>query len=455
MDGVRAHERAPECKPVRVGWNWEESHATWMHSEEPKLSSDTSQEEETAAATSSSAPSFVPAGVVTISDAMKDAPLWRSEPYRIFFPVGMLLAWAGVSHWLAHALGLLDDYRPAFHAMTQIQGFLMCFAVGFLFTMIPRRTGSSPPAAWQIVVCLACAIGVSAAAWIGNFMVAQLAWLALAVTVVTFAVRRFLDATSKRRPPNSFVWIPLSLLMGVLGAGLTAAFHMLGAGYAELHTIGKGLVLQGMFTGLVLGVGGLAIPLMTRGEAPPDSTDDTGARRARLAHFIGALVLIASFFIESSISARLGYSLRAIVSLLALTLGAQLWRPPTTPGSNRRLIWLAAWMLPLGYTLAAIWPAYRIAALHVVFVGGFALMAMAVATQVTLGHGGDAKRASEWPWQVTAVGVLMITAVVLRAAMELDRAHYFHWMGCAAAAFLAATLAWFALLLPYFARRPE
>ena len=55
---------------------------------------------------------------------------WCCEPYRVFFPLGLVLAWAGVLHWLLHGLGLLSDYRPVFHSITQIQGFLICFALG-------------------------------------------------------------------------------------------------------------------------------------------------------------------------------------------------------------------------------------------------------------------------------------------------------------------------------------
>ena len=83
---------------------------------------------------------FVPAGVVTESNALLEAPLWRREPYRVFFPLGATMAVAGIGHWLLHALGFLADYRSIFHSITQIQSFLTAFAVGFLFTMIPRRT---------------------------------------------------------------------------------------------------------------------------------------------------------------------------------------------------------------------------------------------------------------------------------------------------------------------------
>ena len=63
---------------------------------------------------SDSESSLIPPGVVSVSDALASAPLCRREPFRLFFPLGVLLAWAGVGHWLLHALGVLDNYRPVF-----------------------------------------------------------------------------------------------------------------------------------------------------------------------------------------------------------------------------------------------------------------------------------------------------------------------------------------------------
>ena len=80
------------------------------------------------------------------------SPGWRTDPYRVLFPLGVLLAWAGVLHWLLLATGVIGEYRSIFHAFAQIEGFMTCFAVGFLFTLIPRRTATALPAAWQMAV---------------------------------------------------------------------------------------------------------------------------------------------------------------------------------------------------------------------------------------------------------------------------------------------------------------
>ena len=269
----------------------------------------------------------VPAGIITESDALLAAGLLRREPYLVLFPLGALLAWAGVLHWFLHAVGVLEDFRPVFHSLVQIQGFLMCFAVGFLYTMIPRRTGSSPPSAWEMTVALAAPPTTAVAAWLGLGLTAQLAWLALAATVIAFALRRFLSAASRRRPPNSFVWIPIGLLMGIGGSVVIAFADGLAPAQAWIVGVGRGLLLQGMFTCLVLGVGSLALPLMTRGDAPADGSATGRDVLIRASNVAGGLLLAGSFFLEARGSLRLGMSLRAAIALAVLLGSAQIWRP--------------------------------------------------------------------------------------------------------------------------------
>ena len=386
--------------------------------------------------------------LITETDALSAASLWRREPYRLFFPLGVALAWVGISHWWLHATGFLPEYRPVFHAITQIQGFMTCLAVGFLFTMIPRRTGSRPPEVWEIGIGLLAPPLTTIAAWNQRWVLAQICWLILAATLIAFAVRRFVGSSSGRKPPNAFVWIPLALLMGIAGSIISTTYGSLGPGYEWLHTFGRGLVLQGMFIGFILGVGSLALPLMTRGDAPPDAGASRGDRLARLANVSGAALLVVSFWIEATYSLRAAMLLRAAVILVALVYNIELWRPPVRKGWNARAIWLAAWMVPLGYLVAAVFPEHYRAGLHLTFIGGFALLGLMVSTQVALGHGGYADLMLGKPWQVPAITALMLAAVIPRAAMEFDPRRFFLWMEVAAVLFLAATATWAAFLIP-------
>ena len=256
------------------------------------------------------------------------------------------------------------------------------------------------------------------------------------------------SATSRRRPPNSFVWIPASLAMGIAGSAMTVGYALGGGDAVWLHTLGTRLLLQGMFVGLVLGVGGLAIPLMTRGQAPPDGESTAADSRARAGHALAAVALVASFVVETQFSPAAGMSLRALVVLVVLLLGPEIWRRPTEAGWNRRFVWVSSWMIPVGYALAAAFPLSYKAGLHVVFIGGFASLALAVGTQVVLGHRGHREQMLGRPWQVPTIATFLLAAGVARALVDFDRTHFFAWLAVASVFFLLATLVWAAFLIP-------
>src|SRR5437764_1235525 len=160
-----------------------------------------------------------------VSPELTSAPAWRREAYLLLFPLGALLAWAGVLPWLLFALGatplylpMLEaiGYRAAFHPIAQVEGFLTCFAVGFLFTFVPRRTGTGPPAAWQMVLALAAPVASVVFAWFEQWLAAQISWLALVAVLVGLAARRM--AATRRRGPPRLVWCPVGLALGGGGA---------------------------------------------------------------------------------------------------------------------------------------------------------------------------------------------------------------------------------------------
>src|SRR6266571_8903084 len=315
---------------------------------------------------------------------------WRGEPYRVLFPLGVLLAWAGVLHWLLLAIGVIDEYRSIFHAFAQIEGFMTCFAVGFLFTLIPRRTATAPPAAWQMAVALTAPVIIVICAWFDRWALSQVPWLVLMAVLIQFAVSRFRAPGAGLRIPNSFVWVVLALLMGVAGSILAGVGAAVGGDAFWLHEVGRALVLQGMFTGLVLGVGGMLLPVITRGVPPLGGAP--GSARAKALHVAAGIAFIATFFFEVLVSARLGFALRAAVVLAVLLTSAEIWRVPTVPGLHRRFIWAAAWLLPAGYASVAAFPEYAKAGLHVAFIGCFALLALCISVHVVLSHGGVPRR---------------------------------------------------------------
>ncbi|GEJ57741.1 NnrS family protein [Anaeromyxobacter diazotrophicus] len=373
-------------------------------------------------------------------------PLWRREPWRLLFPEAMLAALAGVGAWLTYGLGANVGYPSDFHAVAQIEGFLACIAAGFLFTFLPRRVGAPPATPLQVALAvLAPAVAVVAAA-LGAEVASQAAWLVLVGVLLAFAAPRLAAAGATLKLPNAIVWVPAGLLFGAAGAVLRVW-----AGAAEdvpLRLAGQGLLTQGMLTALVVGVGATLLPVLTRGVPHAETAGTARDAAAKALHLAGAAALAASFFVEAEASPRLGCAVRAAVALVTLLAAARIDRLPTVPGLHRRLVWLSAWLLPLGYALAAVTPRYEEAGLHVVYIGGFALMALSVGHHVAQAHGGTPRVLAGRPRRLVALAALVLGALVLRGIVDLDRPHERVWLALASLAFLGATACWASLVLP-------
>jgi uncharacterized protein involved in response to NO len=392
------------------------------------------------------------------------APTWRRQPYRLFFPLGLVHLWAGLSPWLLLALGHEGHDTQVFHSIAQIQGFMLCFALGFLLTMIPRRTRTEAPNVIEMLIGLVSPVGITVCAAFEWLAASQWFWFAVVTMLVTFVLRRFRRAARGRGALPGFVWVPIAFAMGLTGSLLFGVYGALGDEYFRVHELAQMFLLQGLFLGLVMGVGSMVFPLFTRGESPPDASPADG--RKRIVHLVAAAALIGSFFLQAflprtggpngyeDLAHHVSHLVRAAVCGFLLTWSGGIHHAPTLPGLNRKLVWIAAWMVPAGYTVAGVMPPHQVqAGLHLVFIGGFATMAFAVACHVALAHAGRKAVLAGWPWQVVAYGVLFLVAVAARVTMPLDPERYLLWLGIASGAFLLGTLAWAALVIPALMRR--
>jgi uncharacterized protein involved in response to NO len=383
----------------------------------------------------------------------RPAPWWRAEPFRLFFPLGVLLAWVGVGHWLLYALGVTATYSCELHGLLQMETFLMAFALGFLLTALPRRTQAAPPSASEISAMVAALLATAAALLAGRWGLAQVGYAAVFLALLHFALRRFLGRGGERRPPAAFVLIPLGVLHGLGGAALIGAASA-GAAAPWTMKLGKLLVEQGVFLCLVIGVGSLILPLIG-GEAPPPDLGSSPRERWRaVAYGAAGVAVFASLLLEQLGWERGGPLLRALVVALGMGLGGGAWHPPGKPGLHRRLVWISVWMVPFGLAVSAAWPDYRVPALHILFIGGFALMAFGVATHVAYSHLDLQRLATGRPPAVVALAVGFLLALLARLAADMSDTYFIH-LGCAAACWIAGSAVWLASLAPHLLRRPR
>ena len=379
------------------------------------------------------------------------APLLRSEPFRLFFPLGVLLGWVGVGHWLLYAIGSTESYSCFRHGLLQTQTFLMAFAMGFLWTALPRRLSAPAASSLEISLAVAALIATTALLVADRWALAELGYLALFGLLLQFAVRRFASGAARRRPPAAFVLVALGAAQGIGGAALIVARLSF---EAPPWTIGFGalLVEQGVFLCFVVGIGGLVLPLMAGG-APPADLGSSPRETWKAAGYLAlGLTVFASLVAEQLGAAREGQIVRGLAVAAGLGFGGGAWRLPAKPGLHRKLVWLAAWLTPAGLVLAGLFPDYRVPALHILFIGGFSLMTIGVATLVSLSHIGSGEAALGSPRWVMLLAAGLLLAMLARVAADMSES-YFEHLGWAAGLWIAGTAIWLAFLAPRLVRR--
>lgn len=380
-----------------------------------------------------------------------------TDPYRVFFPLGILLGLAGVSVWPLYYFGVTEGYSGRAHAFVQICGFLYSFAAGFLLTAIPRFTGTQAPSrrlqyflAGLLVFCVV-------AFELGRFTFGHSAFLAAHVTVITVAARRFLRR--QQNPPATFGLVGFGLITGALAAALNAAvaFELIAPFWDPLA---RRLLTEGMFLMLVLGVGGflgprllgfaalpkLVIPAAVGAKTPAFNT-------ASLAYAGAGFILLLSLVVEYGLDFGPASFLRAGITTAVIAGTVRPWQPPAVRTTLAWCVWTANLLVVLGVWLVAFAPAYRADFLHVLFIA-FTLLIVAVGTRVTLSHGGHplSREQRSWPLRVgLATGLV---AMLVRLGAPFAPSTYFDHLAWAGMLWMAGITVWGFYLTNLLRARP-
>lgn len=366
-----------------------------------------------------------------------------AEPFRIFFPLATLIGISGVSLWPLYFTGIHKFYPGMMHARMMIEGFLAGFVLGFLGTALPRLL-SAPPLRRAELWALVFLFLLTAGLHIGlQPRAGDLAFIALMLCFGACMIARF-----RRRsdlPPPGFVLAGFGYLAGLLGPTLWLAGTQ---GWASGQAAMFGVILlhQGFVLFLILGVGTFLIP---RFLGIPDASIDPAAWRRRAAFAAAtALTLLVSFWIEAGnpISAAAA-ALRVAAVFIYLAAAIPFHRQTLPPRAISLASQLALFALLAGLVFPLLWPAQRVAGLHVVFLGGFTLITFTVATRVVLGHSGNAALFQ------TRLPSLQITTLFLLLGGTLRAIGDFlptrpHWLNSASYLWMLAAAIWGFSILP-------
>ncbi|MBI4550173.1 MAG: NnrS family protein [Candidatus Omnitrophica bacterium] len=372
-----------------------------------------------------------------------------SEPYRLFFPLGVLAGTAGIGHWLIYGAGWIPKYSTYFHSSFQMLVYMNLFVLGFLLTAMPRFASAAPSGPRETGFFLGGVALIAGFLSAGVWWAAEICYAAILLGLVAFIVKRVRGrGDGGGEPPVEFVWIPFAVLHGVTGALLLAAGQLRALPSWAL-AVGKPMQEQGFILAVVLGVGGFLAPrLMGRAVVirPDEVRDAKAVARARLrkvlAHAALAVTLYVTFWLEGfGQKLTAAYMRAAIVTWIFFRNGALPW-PPRVPDLFVRLLWVSVWMVWGGAWAAAVIPQYRVAMLHLIFIGGFSLMTFAVGTMVVLSHSGRGMmlRRPLGVLKIVAAGVAF--AAALRVAAVFFPSWYFILLAAGSVAWIVSGLAW-------------
>jgi uncharacterized protein involved in response to NO len=370
-----------------------------------------------------------------------------TDPYRIFFPLGIFLGVIGVSIWPLYYFGITQGYSGRSHAFVQTDGFLFAFIAGFLLTAIPRFTGTEPPALRTQYVLAAIVAACAFAFEFHFFALGNGLFLAAQGVLITLAVQRF--RRRRQDPPETFALIGIGLIAGALGAIIDAcvAWNVMAPSW---DLLGKRLLTEGMVLLLVLGVGGFLGPrLLGFAELPKFESIQKGrptSRRALLYKVAGLAVLI-SLIAEYRFGLTFMALVRAIAGSFVILSTVQPWRRPAMRTTLASCAWTANWLVIVSLWLVALAPRYRIDMLHILFIGGFTLLILAVGTRVTLSHGGHSLALERCSWPLRVGLITGLVAMLARLGAPFAPFSYFEHLATAALLWIGGIAFWAFYLL--------
>ena len=365
------------------------------------------------------------------------------EPFRIFFPTGILLGLLGVSLWLLFYFGLLVTYPNIAHARLMIEGLMASFIFGFLGTAAPRLTSAPNFSPAEVAALFTLDLLAAGAHTGGAHRFGDICFLICLLLFVVILLKRF--RRRKDNPPPNFILVALGMLSGLAGAALVALSE--DAQYMRAYQFGSALLNECFVLLPMLGVAPFFLGKLLDLPSPdlPESRAFSGQwkRRAALNAFIG-LVIVATFFVESVHPSPAAAWVR--VGLITLYLSWRLaWRGRTFLADYLRIGLL---LIAAGFFVIALWPNYRVGGLHIVFITGFNLIVFTVATRVVLGHAGQLARVRTRLWFfITTAGFLELAMVSRITADLAPRARIIHLLA-AAICWLIGALIWIVRVIP-------
>lgn len=388
--------------------------------------------------------------MVGVKKHLNTKELFLSEPYRVFFILGLIMAAIASAVWILFYFQVLKAYPIFLHSRLMIMGFLLAFVMGFLMTAVPRMTQTGAASSLEkglgVFFMISFFISALLEAWLLNSIFAV---CNLALLVVFFLKRKM--QTPELSLPKGFIFIPLGLLTGLLGGILTSLSYVVELSSALLH-FAKLLSYQGFLLNLIVGLGSRLIPVLAKREGAMNPMETKGLTNS--VYIVQALALNASFVVESFLHREIGLALRLLLFIYVVVFNFKLTKPTIEKSFLAWGLTLSGMMFPLSFLFLLFAPYLEVFFLHLLYVGGFALLTFLISIRVSLAHGGGLLNLERSSPLIPLLTIGFLLAAAFRVfANQFGTGLMFAFYAFAAAFFMLSLLFWWLLVGRYLLRK--
>jgi len=339
-----------------------------------------------------------------------------SEPYRMFFPVGVLFLLVGSLLWLPQ-LWNPSDYPVLLHRFCMLGGFTSFFIAGFLMTAVPKFSQTRSASVTEVILFLMATLpGIWGGIILDERLVLISSILQPLMLLIFLATRIF---KRKANPPFTFVFIPVGLLLWIASGVLSLVWDP--ENFKNLH-------YEGAISAIILGVGSRLLPGIL-GHTEIVSTQRQLYERPLpliktipTSFLILVMIFTASYFIDHPIT----FMIRA---LIVTHIAFSYWRLHKLPKDKTALtfgLWVCGHMIMLSFILRAVWDEGGIHASHAFFISGIVLLSLLIATRVLQSHGPQDKNLERSRLLYVVLGMIVLAALTRVSAYLMPETYQNH-----------------------------
>ena len=344
--------------------------------------------------------------------------------------------------WPLFVWHAIDFYPAQAHVRLMIEGLMGSFIIGFLGTAGPRLLDASPLITAETCLLLVLQIASALLHLARRQTAGDIVFLILLLLFAGMMAKR--AGMRNDLPPPQFVLVLFGLLNAVAGIFLiTAAKSLTNGSFA--NQLGSLMLNEGFVLFPILGVGAFFFPKLLGGAKPEPSdlriATTLWIKRAVIAA-LAAVLIWSSFVLEALGWMRTAALLRGTTTLTYFVMQGHLLEKPNGPPFLAHCFRLGALLLVAGLLLPVALPAYRLASLHLTFIGGFSVILFTVSTRVIIGHAGQSHLFRQRLRFLIAALTLLVIAMVARVGADFIPTARNNHLVYAALIWLLAAVVW-------------